>query len=218
MKKMILLITLLLSTITTFGQPYGGLLSYFTERPAFEFRDNSFSWTTKNSVTTYYLTPQRFGIMLKNELFAKKIDEITYSFWVDSKFYMISYDTCNTCLNIEWHDNMKVTRSLYLFRLDDSGWTRACAEPIQVDYKEVRDSGWSYVSYFPWRYCKDFPWEGMVNKLGNGDIFIRMINHTMTNYSDPNSKIKYFYSELILKPDGKGKYVIKEYRPIEPND
>lgn len=217
MKKIFVSIGVLLTVSSAFSQPYGGILSYFTERPAYEFRGNAFSWITNNGVSTYTLTPQKFKAMLGNEQFLKVIDKETYSFFNEGKFYMLSYDRDTLDIpNLKWRNNMRIERGLYLFRLDDSGWVRASDKPLQMDFKEIMDSKWNYSAYFPWRYDIDLPkdaddkqFTGMVNILGNGDVFIRMINHKMTNYSDPNSKIKYFYTEVILTPKGDGTYSVQ---------
>ena len=210
MKRISIFIIIILLANTAFSQPYGGLLSGVDSKPAYEFRSSAFSWTMKNGVTEYNLTPQRFKVMLGNEQFLKVIDKETYSFFNEGKFYMLSYDQDTMDIpNLNWHDNMKIERGLFLFRLDEDRWTRASDKPVQIDFKEIKDLKKYYCAYFPWRYNVDFEMKGEVKKLANGDIHLRIINHKMNDYGNPTSRIEYFYTEVILIPKGDGTYRVQ---------
>jgi len=136
MKKLIIAVGVLIITTSAFGHPFSGLLSYFHNKPAY----NEFK------------TLQEFKAMLENPNMITHLSKCTYSFFINEKFYLLSYDTSNTISADQPYKIMKrVERGLFLFLLDDCGWIKACEKPLQVDYEDCSAPNEPYVSYFPWR-------------------------------------------------------------------
>jgi len=218
MKRLMFIIVTLLLVSTSFGQPSNGLLSYINYRPAFEFGDASFSY---DKAFKYVLTPEKLKARIDNsdttknyKSFMKYLDEKAYSFIANEKFYMLSYDTCNSCYKPEWKNNMRITRGLYLFRLDNTGWVRACYEPVQIDYKEIQNSIWAHKCYFPWKIPADYSGKfqsgatkGSVNISANGEVTIVLINHEQADESK-GSPI-FTNITVVLTPTDNNTYFIK---------
>ena len=114
---------------------------------------------------------------------------------------MLSYDTCNNV------DNEYIERGLYLFRLDDTGWTKACNQPVQVDYRNMNgDSKY----YFPWRvagkdggHFRGGATNGKVEIFIDGTVMLVIINYESKN------EIKYSNKTIILTPNTYGTYMMQ---------
>jgi hypothetical protein len=110
----------------------------------------------------------------------------------------------------------RVERGLFLFRLDDCGWVKACEEPVQVDYEDCSAINEPYVSYFPWRTAGDRPEDqmrfapaknGCVTITDDGSVRIVLVYHTNTKPGDIN-KITYFNKTIVLIPSTNGTYIV----------
>jgi hypothetical protein len=108
----------------------------------------------------------------------------------------------------------RIERRMYLYRLDDSGWTIACDKPVMVGYVDRT----SYLSYFPWRTAGDMPNDekqiapaknGSVNMSADGVVTIVLINHRSDNLDKIGSTFNYFNSTVILSPNTNGTYRVK---------
>jgi hypothetical protein len=220
MKKLIIVIGILLFTTSAFGHPFSGLLSIFHERPAFEFRQKPFAIKQgTDGRYVYDLTPQKFKAMLAKPDMRAYLSKYTYSFFIGDRFYMLSYDTCNIISGDQPYKIMKrVERGLFLFRLEDSGWVRACDKPVQVDYEDCSAPNEPYVAYFPWRIAGEKPNDedqfggtaknGSVNVTADGVVTIVLINHTNTRYNNVD-KITFFNTKIVLKPNTDGTYMVQ---------
>jgi hypothetical protein len=51
--------------------------------------------------------------------------------------------------------------------------------------------------------------KGEVEKLPTGEVHIKIINHKMTDYSNPGESISYFYHDVILTPKSDGTYSVQ---------
>jgi hypothetical protein len=216
----ILFVLYLAFTITSsvFAHPFGGLLSYFHQRPAYEFREATFAVKQGTDGRYIYdLSPQKFQRMLIDSIWMKDyLSKHTYSFFIGDQFYMLSYgDDCLKCYNEVEQPQNKLERNLYLFRLDDSGWTIASDKPVQVDYEDRN----SYISYFPWRIAGDKSDDekqfggsaknGSVHVSVDGTVTIVLINHKMNDLSKSGSKIEFFNRPVVLKPKPDGTFNIQ---------
>ena len=86
MKKSIIVMGILLLTTIAFGHPFSGLLGYFHERPAFEFREQSFAVKQgADGRYLYDLTPQKFRAMLDKPTMKTYLNKHTYSFFISEK-------------------------------------------------------------------------------------------------------------------------------------
>lgn len=219
MKKLIIVVGILLITTSAFDHPFSGLLSCFHERPAFEFREQPFAVKQgTDGRFVYDLTLQKFRAMLDKPTMKTYLGKSTYSFFNNGKFFMLSYDTCNIISGDQPYKIMKrVERGLFLFRLDDCGWVRACEKPVQVDFEDCSAPNEPYIAYFPWRLAGDRPEDqkrfapaknGSVTVADNGVVTIILINHTNTRYNKVD-KITFFNKTIILTPDNDGTYKVQ---------
>jgi hypothetical protein len=202
MKKLIIAIGILLLTTSVFAHPFSGLLGYFHNKPAY----------------TEFKTLQEFRAMLENPNMITHLNKHTYSFFSGEKFYMLSYDTSNVISADQQFKIMKkVERGLFLFRLDASGWTKACEKPLQVDYENCSAPNEPYVAYLPWRVAGDRPEDqkrftpaknGSVTIADDGRITIVLVNHTNTKYAEVN-KLTYFNTMIVLIPSIDGTYTLQ---------
>jgi hypothetical protein len=220
MRKLIIAVGIFLLTTSAFGHPFSGLLCYFHERPAFEFREKPFAVKQgADGCYVYDLTPQKFKAMLDNPSMRAYLSKYTYSFFIgDSRFYMLSYDTCNIISGDQPYKIMKrVERGLFLFRLDDGGWTKASDKPVQVDFEDCSAPNEPYVAYFPWRITGDRPEDqkrfapaknGSVTVADNGIVTIVLVNHTNTKNGDVN-RITFFNTTIVLLPTADKTYTMQ---------
>jgi len=143
-----------------------------------------------------------------------------YSFFQNKKLYMISYDVCTTCYG-EPSVEKPITRGLYLFRLDKDGWTKACYEPIQIDYYKLTSSVdesnkpqhniWSTYCYVPSKkYNSPSVKDGSVTVSANGEVTIVLVNYK--RYLESDHAIKQSYENrtiTLIQNDGEN-YTIKK--------
>ena len=222
MKKLIFIIAIILTANAVSAQ-LSGLLGYIKERPAYEFSHVPFAVKQgADGRFVYDLTPQKFQQMIDETDWMKDyLSTKTYSFFKDGKFYMLSYDTCNKC-NKRPSVNKPIKRGLYLFSLDNGNWTKACSEPVQVDYYSLDSSIWipnkpeheiwSAYTYFPWRTAGDRPEDkgqfgvdikdGSVTILDNGEVTIVLVNHKYyyDNQSKYGDKFSFENKTIVLVP------------------
>ena len=206
MKKLIFIIAIVLTANAVSAQLCGAL-GYIHEKPAYTFFECPFAVEIgAGGRFVYTLTPQKFQKMIDETTWMKDyLSTKTYSFFKDDKFYMLSYDTCSNCSRSP-SLNKPIERGLYLFCLDNNGWTKACYEPVQVDYFSVDSdifipnkgeySIWSAYCYFPWRTAGDKPEDkgqfgdgvkdGSVTVSANGEVTIVLVNHKY--YSNNHGK------------------------------
>lgn len=216
MKKLIVFIGIMLFTGTIFAHPHCGLLGYFHQEPAYEFRSSiCFAY---NDQYQYTLTPQKLNVLLKETWVKNYIDTISYSFFSKGKFYMLSYDEdknslCYTdTINIKIKP-LRIERNLYLFRLDDNGWTKASDKPVQTDWEETSMTNESYMFYYPRRIvgCEThdgYVSNGKVKISSDGTITIVLIDHQMNN--EYKEKLPYFFARtVVLVPKDDGTYLVK---------
>ena len=219
MKKLIIVFGIWFISSIISAHPFSGLLCYFHERPAFEFRKQSFEGKQgADGRFVYDLTPQKFKTMLDKPTMKTYLSKYTYSFFNGERFYMFSYDTCNIISADQPYKKMKrVERGLFLFRLDDGGWTKACETPVQVDYEDCSSPNEPYVSYFPWRTAGDRPEDqirfapaknGSVTLADDGRVTIVLVNHTNTKSGELN-KITFFNTTVVLSPNTDGTYMVQ---------
>jgi hypothetical protein len=123
-----------------------------------------------------------------------------YSFFQNKKFYMLSCDTCKGYYR-EPSVEKPITRALYLFRLDNNGWTKACYEPIQIDYYRLISNTdqpiWSTYCYVPSKKgnspnVKD----GSVTVSPDGEVTIVLVNYN--KYLESGQAIKQSYENKIV--------------------
>jgi hypothetical protein len=197
MKRFLLLFGILLLTNVLFGQLWGGLLNYFYEKPAI------------NTVTIQDVKA------LKPD-FLDYLNKKTYSFFNKGKLYMLSYeDRQFSEKELMEMQQTRLERNLYLFRLDNSGWTIACDKPVLVGYVDRT----SYVSYFPWRTAGDKPSDeqefggtaknGSVIVASDGRVTIVLVCHKSDDLDKHGSKITFYNTTVVLKPSNDGTYRIQ---------
>ena len=219
MKRLFVIVKILLFTSTIgFGQKtfeYFGLRNMFHERPEYEFHNVAFAGefgADGRFINT--LTPQKFKILLDSQYVKKYLNEYTISFTNNGKFYMLSYDdSCSQiCYDREWQHFKLLERNLYLFRLDDSGWTKASDKPVEVDYEDNRNSKGAYMLYFPRRMAGSKPEHekllaggknGSVEISSNGFVTINII------YNSDQSKYSSFNKTVTLIPNGNNTYNVQ---------
>jgi len=145
------------------------------------------------------------------DLFVNELTN-TYSFEADGKFYMLSYDTCSTCVGkISLNDGETMERELWLFCQNTNGvWSKATTEPIQIDYWKKSISGiYSHDLYFP-RFTPAKNKE-YVKWLKDGWVTMSIACQTIADYDFERSGKSYsdFYNRVIvLKPNGDGIYTV----------
>jgi hypothetical protein len=145
-----------------------------------------------------------------NALYGNYVKYLTgdnfYSFIYNKKLYMLSYDECSTCYK-QPSLSEPITRGLYLFRLDSNGWTKACYEPIQIDYFGLESSVdapnvpqhniWSLHCYIPRKkYVSPDVKEGSVTVSADGEVTIVLINYNQ--YVESDKAIKNSYENKIV--------------------
>jgi hypothetical protein len=215
MKRLINLFTILLLTNAVSAQLYGGLLNYFYEKPAYEFREEPFAVKQgTDGRFVYDLTPQKFKILLNEKSMKDYLSKKTYSFFSTDKFYMLSYEDMEfTQKQLIERPQTRKERKLYLYRLDDNGWTIACNKPVMVGYVDRT----SYVSYFPWRTSGDMPNDekqiapaknGGVDVSPEGVVTMVLINHRSDNLDKIGSTIIFFNSIVVFTPNPDGTYKV----------
>ena len=214
LKRLIFIFGIFLIASTTFSQPLvpnGASIMYINYRPAFEFRTLEAYFAYEQGVDgrfVHTLTPHKLKAKIDSpdttreyRYFMKYLDENAYSFTANGKFYMLSYDTCNNV------DDAYIERGLYLFRLDDNGWMKACYQPVQVDYRNMNgDSKY----YFPWRvagkdggHFRGGATNGKIEVSADGTVRIVIINYESKN------EIKYSNKTIMLVPNGDGTYTLQ---------
>lgn len=206
MKKLLFILSLFI-TISSFGQNYYGLPNIFHDKPQYEFQ-NAYFAMEKGSDGRYVntLTPERFKSLLSNPKIIKYLSNNTYSFFNKDKFYMLSYDDgCITCYNTVVESPVRLERNLYLFRLDDTCWTKV-SNVIRTDYIDKE----AYSVYFPIRNLENCVnitemgggKNGSVEVTANGDVVINIIYFTnITKHYSTNIivKLKFDNDNYILE-------------------
>jgi hypothetical protein len=237
MKKLIFIIAIIITANAVSAQ-LSGLLGYIKEKPAYTFFDNDYLTPILKSVIDHPDTSFMVGkskVTYQNVMYY--LNNKTYSFIKDKKFYMLSYDTCSNCKRSP-SVNKPIERGLYLFRLDNDGWTKACYEPVQTDYFSMDSSIfipnkgqysiWSAYCYFPWRTAGDLPEDkgqfgvnvkdGSVTISNNGEVTIVLVNHKYysNNHGKHPNDFSFENKTIVLVPyvsDNKVMYSIA-VRPI----
>ena len=146
MKRLILIIGFIVLTGAIFAQSWGASdVGYIQTYPQYEIiqhnHPNAVNTVRYNDTTNVnyqkclkYLTGDNF-----------------YSFLRNKKLFMLSYDACSTCYKDPAVGN-PITRGLYLFRLDVTGWTKV-SDTIQTDYYKLLSDKpepiWSKFCYIP---------------------------------------------------------------------
>ena len=197
MKSLYFIIGLILFTNTAFGQLWGGLLNYFYEKPAIN-----------------YITLQDVQA-LKSD-FLDYLNKKTYSFFNEGKLFMLSYEDREFSeKELIEQPQTRITRNLYLYSLDESGWSIACDKPIMVGYVDRT----SYLSYFPWRTAGDKPSDelefggtaknGSVTVAANGVITIVLVNHKSDDLNKNDSRVTFYNTTAVLTPSTDGTYIVQ---------
>ena len=195
--RLSVIIGLILFTNTAFGQLWGGLLGYFYEKSAI------------NYITIH-------DVQALKPDFLDYLNKKTYSFFNKSKLYMLSYEDRDFSENeLMESPQTRITRNLYLYRLDDSRWTIACDKPIMVGYVDQT----SYVGYFPWRTAGDKPCDeqefggtaknGSVYVSENGVVSIVLINHKSDDIDKQGSIVTFYNTTVTLTPSTDGTYIVQ---------
>jgi hypothetical protein len=188
MKRLFVLIAIVLLTRTAFAHPYGGLLYYFHNKPAYQLISDKDLRT-----------------------------QDTYSFVCNGKTFVLSYDTCKACMSSTNNEGMRRERPVYLFRLDDNQCVIASDKLLQIDWEETQNGITSYVSYFPWRTAgnkledeREFGGtakNGSVKISANGVVTIEIINHSMDDES--HGKLRFSNKTIVLTPNGDGTFEVQ---------
>jgi hypothetical protein len=218
MKRLILIIEFILLTGALFAQTWKpSLLEYFVERPQYELMSHE-SPESVNALMNNDIKNPKYKIAI--EYFEKS----AYSFIVNKKLYMLSYDTCALCMAKWVKDNERRERGIYLFRLDKTGWVKASDKPVQIDYKSIRtfmpegsslaSKIWSYSSYFPRSISENEQQDyGVGDKNSSvtidsdGTVTIIIVNHSKkTQYQ---GKTDFSTHQIILKPSNDDTYTVQ---------
>jgi hypothetical protein len=197
MNRLYVIIGFLLFTNTAFGQLWGGLLNSFYEKPAIS-----------------YITIQDVKALKPD--FLDYLNKKTYSFFNKGKLYMLSYEDRHFSeKELLEQPQVRTERNLYLYRLEDSGWTTVGDKPIMVGYVDRT----SYLSYFPWRTAGGKPSDeqefgdtaknGSVNVDSNGLVMIVLICHKSDDLDKAASSVTFFNTKVILAPDMDGTYRVQ---------
>ena len=231
MKKLFIIIAIILTANAASAQ-ICGLLGYIKEKPAYTFFDNDYLAPILKSVINH---PDTSFMVGKSKVTYQDVmyylNHETYSFIKDKKFYMLSYDTCSNCDRFP-SVNKPIERGLFLFRLTDNGWIKACYEPVQIDHysldsavwkpNTIEHDIWSAYCYFPWRTAGDRPADkgqfgygvkdGSVTVSANGDVTIVLVNHKFyyDDYSKYGQNVAFENKTVVLAQNDNNMYTIKK--------
>ncbi len=148
-----------------------------------------------------------------------------YSFFLNEKLYMLSYDTCSNCYSSFFSVGKPIKRGIYLFRLDKDTWTKVCYEPLQIDYYGLDSSidepnvpqhnTWSSYCYVPVKnitddYNNDKSLKnGSVKVSSNGEVTIILVNRKW-RYDDKYAARESFENKsIVLVANVDGTYKIQ---------
>ena len=227
MKKLILFIAIILTANAVSAQ---SLLEYIKEKPAYTFFSNPYLAPILKSVIDHPDTSFMVGkSKVTYQDVMHNLNHKTYSFIKDKKFYMLSYDTCSNCHRYP-SVNKPIKRGLYLFRLDNNGWTKV-SDAVQIDYysldssiwkpNTIQHNIWSSYSYFPWRTAGDRPEDkdsfakgvkdGSVTVSANGDVTIVLVNYKTyyDDYSKYGEKRSFENKTVVLVPNNDDTYKVQ---------
>ena len=203
MKKIIGLLVILMFGVNAFGQFAGNVLcDFFDEKPTvIKVIDEIKNWGYSNQYMDLY----------------------TYSFKVDNKIYVLSYDTSSSWNRYLTYVKGKrgdvIERNVYLFCVENNTWSLA-SDIIKTDFRKVDDQGIaSYDYYYPKRKnfsdvirnVKNGVGNGYVKKLDDGSVQILLISFTCSNNNSSDSKYyDYRWDIFILTPNSNGFYTVKK--------
>lgn len=147
-----------------------------------------------------------------------------YSFFLNKKLYMLSYDTCSTCGNLNFKVGKPIQRGLFLFRLDKDSWTKV-SDALQTDYYSLDSSIdepsipqhniWSSDCYLPVKnitgdYNNDKSLKnGSVTIEANGNVTIVLVNRKMYHDSNVDIKQSLYNKTVVLVPNNDGTYKVQ---------
>ena len=195
MKKIIGLIGILLLTANSFGQISGQQLCWFREKA----------------------TVLRVVNQLEQWGYANQyLDIYAYSFVIDNKIYVLSYDTTSPTY-VKKNGYSILERNVYLFCIENNTWKPA-SDVVKTDFYRVDSQGIaSYEYYYPTRVnfsevvrnVKDGVSNGYVMKLDDGSVQILLVSFTCSNQNQNYSNYDYRWDIFTLTPNGNGFYTVR---------
>lgn len=206
MKRLILFIGFLALTCALFAQTWQpSLFGYIQTYPQYELIQHNHPHVI-NVIRTADSTDDQYY----NYLTYMTGDQM-YSFFLNKKFYMLSYDICTSCTK-----NSDITRGLYLFRLDEDKWKIACYEPVQIDYYRLESSVnepnvpqhniWSSYTYVPRKSL----YNGSVTVSPEGEVTIVLVNR-IWYYDDKYTAKESFENKTVTLVQNDGEmFTIKK--------
>ena len=198
MKKLIGLLVILLVTCNVFGQRCGNELCGFDDPPVI------------NEIKRLIVKCQEMGWHIEDFL-----NERTYSFNVDNKLYVLSYDTTtNYKRYLTYLEGVRgdiVERNIYLYCLDNGKWS-IVSDLVKTDYMKCDDKGnTAYDFYYPDRvdltgaiHIKNGLSNGYVKKLSNGNVEILLLSFTLVN----ENQYDYHGDTILFVPKNNGSYSV----------
>ena len=131
----------------------------------------------------------------------------TYSFEINGKTYMLSYDTSKEYLNFGKTGNEVEKRNVYLHRLDNDGW-KIASTVVKTDYW-CTDENRAYDMYYQNMADLSELIDGIgtpyVNRLENGIVKIRLLSFYSNERADQG--FNYRWDEIVLIPQGDETYL-----------
>lgn len=212
MKKLILIIGFITLTGVLFAQTWQpSLFGYIQSYPQYELLQHNHPYVV-NVIRNTDTTDAQYQNYLKY-----LTGDHFYSFIQNGKLYMFSYDVCVACYANPSIDR-DITRGLYLFRLDNDGWTKVCYEPVQIDHYSLDSSIdkpnvpehniWSSYTYVPNRKYNDNV--GSVTVSADGEVTIVLINR-IWRYDDKYIATESFENKTVTLVQNDGEmYTIKK--------
>jgi hypothetical protein len=172
MKKLFILLTITLLSITAIGQEIGmgGVADFFRDIPAYKMFE------------------------------CKRLNlEETYSFVVNGKQYLVSYEERPDNLNSSaWKNGEKRIRNLYLYRLDSDGWKIATDAPLKIDYKQYVDGVHVANYYYP---CLN---KGGSVEFQDGGVIAIYLTYMFN--TPVTQRTRFDTKSIILAPTGNNMY------------